>query len=238
MNDTGNLMADAQVDTGGSADQGSANSDNVADQTGDQGQNFSDQAGDQSKGADQTGDQNQGTSDQTSDQTSDNDQEGEPKGAPEQYERFNLPEDIPYDEALAGEFQPLAKELDLTQKQADKLANFYGELEKRKLANGQEASDAFGKELYKQAMEDPEFGGKIWEQEARACVARARDLIGGEEFKAFVEANPLVGNHPEVLRFAYRAGKVIGEGNMVDRRAGDTGKQSAAEVLYPGVEKD
>ncbi len=232
MSEAGNLMADAQVDTGGGADQGAENTQTdttgVVDQTGDQ-------TGDQTKGA---AEQTEGASDQTGDQTKDGDQQegseadSEGEGAPETYERFALPEDIPYDEALAGEFQPIAKELNLSQKQADKLATFYGELEKRKMAEGQENFNNFTKELQKKAMDDPEIGGKVWESEARTCVAKARDLIGGEEFKTFLEQNPLIGNHPEMLRFAYRVGKVIGEGSFVDRRAGDSGKQSTADVMF------
>ena len=235
MSDTGNLMVDAQVDTGGNADQGTDNNSNpantteVVDQTGDQTKEASDQKDDTSN---QDGEQSK-----EGDQQKESEQDSENEGAPETYERFALPEDIPYDEALAGEFQPIAKELNLSQKQADKLATFYGELEKRKMAEGQENFNNFTKELQKQAMDDPEIGGKVWESEARTCVARARDLIGGEEFKTFLEKNPLIGNHPEMLRFAYRVGKVVGEGSFVDRRAGDTGKKSDAEVMFGDMMK-
>jgi hypothetical protein len=48
----------------------------------------------------------------------------ESKGAPEKYEDFKLPEGVQSDPADVAEFQGLAKELNLTQEQAQKLIDF------------------------------------------------------------------------------------------------------------------
>lgn len=159
----------------------------------------------------------------------------EKKGAPEKYE-FKVPEGVQLDEALITEFTPVAKELNLDNESAQKLVDLYT---KTRTADTQKLYDAWAQTHEKwvgEAKADKEIGGANFD--ANIAVAKkamtAASLGGGEKL---VEALNVTGagNHPEIIRFFYKVGKLMSDDKF------DTGKsQSGAPVdkaaaLYPSM---
>jgi len=155
-------------------------------------------------------------------------------GAPEAYERFSieLPEGAEYDEAMAAEYGTIAKELNLSQESANKLASFYGEKMKAAYAEQQRALADYQQSLIDQVMADPEIGGNNWAGKAEVLVKKAVSTFGGPELEELVRQNPILGCHPAFIKALHNAGKLLSEGSFVDHRAGDAGTKSTADVMF------
>lgn len=156
---------------------------------------------------------------------------GVQEGAPEQYE-FTAPEGKQYDQGTIEAFSAAAKEANLSQEKAQKLL----ETMSPKLAERQMAQIA---EVQKQWTEsskaDKEFGGeKLGEN--LGVAKKALDQFGTPELKSLLEESGL-GNHPEVVRFFYRAGKAISEDGFVGGRKADGTVKDPARVLFTTMEK-
>lgn len=151
---------------------------------------------------------------------------GDKPGAPEQYE-FKAPEGMSFDAAVIGAFSEVAKELNLpqdaAQKVLDKMAPVMAarQAEQLQVARGEWAN---------LSKADKEFGGDKLEENL-ALVKKARDQFASPELRAMLDETGL-GNHPEVVRFFYRAGKAISGDSFVGGRAPNAGGKSLADRLY------
>ena len=162
---------------------------------------------------------------------SDNTGEGSQATPPDTYADFTLPEGMPADAALLESALPIFKELGLTQEQAQKLVTLEAE---RVQAGSQGQVDAFNQMTEKwqaDAKSDSEFGGDKFDE--NVGVARAAiDKFGTPELKQLLSEHG-VGNHPEVIRFMVRVGKLTVE----DVPGAVTTPSSKAEdrvsILYP-----
>lgn len=151
-------------------------------------------------------------------------------GAPEAYEAFQTPEGFEVDEARMGEFQTFAKEMNLTQENAQKVLDWaVAELNNVNTAQAEQWKDTV-KGWRKEAAADKEYGGHNM-KENMAHVARALQKFGTPELNAMLDSLG-VGNHPELVRFFYRAGKELAE-DQPNKGAGDGQARDAASVLYP-----
>lgn len=122
-----------------------------------------------------------------------------------------------------------AKDLDLTQEQAQKLV----ELDiKRTQALNQRVADQ-GTQWLNELPSDKEFGGEKL-SENLAVAKKAMEAFGTPELKQLLETSRL-GNHPEVIRVFFRAGKAISQDSrFVSGGSGDKPvKGDAASTLYP-----
>ncbi len=157
--------------------------------------------------------------------------EGDGKSVvPETYD-LKGPEGTELDADLVKEFAPIAKELGLTNEAAQKLVDLYAKGATGVVARQQEQWTAQVAEWAAAARADAEFGGAAYD--ASVVIAqKAVAAFGTPAFKAMLDASGF-GNHPEWIRFAFRAGKTIKEGDFI--QGGDpAGKsQSAASVIYP-----
>jgi len=160
----------------------------------------------------------------------------EKKGAPEKYE-FKAPDGVQLDEALVGEFTPIAKELNLDNAQAQKLVDLYT---KTRAADTQKLYDAWAQTHEKwsgEAKADKEIGGANFE----ANVAIAKKAINEPSLgggKALVEALNLTGagNHPEVIRFFYRVGKLMSDDKFDTGKGQSNSSEDKAKALYPSMQ--
>jgi hypothetical protein len=143
--------------------------------------------------------------------------------APEKYE-FKLADGVALNEAAVAQFEPVARELDLSQEQADKLVEIYTAQE---AARVQQWTDTV-KGWTDAAKSDPEFGGPKMAENMGVAV-RALKEYGSAELNELLDSFG-IGNHPAFIRFAYRAGKALGEDKLVPANSG--GSKSAAELLY------
>lgn len=157
------------------------------------------------------------------------------KVVPEDY-TFTLPEGVELDKDLVAEFKPLAKELGLSQEEAQKLVDVQLKAAE-KLAN--ETAAAWNTQVdtwKKDAENDKEYGGQ--NLTANIAVARtALDKFGTPELKQALNAFGM-GNHPELIRFMYRVGKAITEDTtVVSGKPVEAANRGAEYYLYPSMQK-
>ncbi len=157
-------------------------------------------------------------------------EQAKPQGAPEKYE-FKPAEGQEFDPQVIEQFSEVAKELglpqDAAQKVLDKMAPALAarQAEVLETARTQWATDA---------KADKEFGGDKLSDNL-AIAKKALDQFGTPELRTLLNESGL-GNHPEVLRVFYRAGKAISEDRFVSGGAGGKGQQGQrdyASALYP-----
>lgn len=149
---------------------------------------------------------------------------------PEQYADFAFEEGKALDIELADDIKATAKELGLTQSQAQKLADLA--LKRTESAQSKQAEmlAQARDEWAGQAKADKEFGGDAIEANL-ATARKALDTFGTPELKALLNESGL-GNHPEVIRFFYRSGKAISEDRVI--RGGAAGQPTdPAKRLFP-----
>lgn len=149
--------------------------------------------------------------------------------APEQYEEFTAPEGVALDPALSGDLKTLAKDLDLTQEQAQKVADLGARQAQALVAKQTEALTAAATEWEAQARADTEYGGDAFEENL-GVAKKAVDAFATPELKKLLNETRL-GSHPEMIRFMVRAGKAISEDRFVGGRPA-AGKRSAEDRLY------
>lgn len=177
--------------------------------------------------------------------TTEGEKKEEPKkaeGAPEKYEPWKLPEGYELDEAHAKTFSDKARELGLSQDQAQGLMDLYAKV-------SQEASDSalnLWKDTQKNWVEtiksDPEIGGKI--DQIKTDFDRLLTDAFGENQKAKAEFKEAMdytgaGNNPAFVRFAkalidkFGTGKPVQAGGPTKVESPTGSRPSAAEAMYP-----
>lgn len=156
------------------------------------------------------------------------DKEHKQEGAPEKYE-FKPTEGQELDSAALEQFEPIARELNLSNEQAQKMVDLYGTkilpMVQQKQA---EAWQAQTEQWAADVKADKEIGGDKLTANLSAAQ-RALDLFGTPELKTYLNDTGL-GNHPDLVKAFVKIGKAMSEDGMVD--GSNQGQRSAAEVLY------
>lgn len=152
-------------------------------------------------------------------------QEKKPEGAPESYE-FKAPEGVRFDATVIGAFSEVAKDLNLSQDQAQKVLDKMAPVIAARQAEQLQAART---EWAEAAKTDKEFGGEKL-AENLGIAKKALDAFATPELRTLLEESGL-GNHPEVIRVFYRAGKAISEDSFVVGQGGKT-NQGDARRLY------
>lgn len=151
-----------------------------------------------------------------------------PEGAPEKYE-FELPDGLRMDDVGLSAFSEVAKDLNLSQDAAQKM------LDKMAPAMAERQAEAIRQvqtEWLEGAKSDKEFGGEKL-NENLATAKKALDSFGSPELRTLLNETGL-GNHPEIIRAFYRAGKAISEDKFVPATGGSpAGSKDFAKSLYP-----
>lgn len=151
-------------------------------------------------------------------------------GAPEAYE-FNIPEGFELDETLQEEFSAYAKEKGFSQEDVNKQLEFAERMLTRQTEIHRDQVEAWAEEVRK----DKELGGDKL-KETQTVARGAIEKFGTPELKALLDSTGL-GNHPELVKFAYRVGKQISEDGFVAgavKREVDKG-DTPAKRLYPNM---
>jgi Spy/CpxP family protein refolding chaperone len=184
-----------------------------------------------------------GASDQQSKadgQKTESDQPG--KGAPESYEDFKFADDQKLPDGLGDEIKSLAKDLNLTQDQAQKLAD-------RELARVSASAKAQAEQVEKLSNEwvsnaktDKEFGGEKFDANI-AVAKRGLEAFASPELKELLGVSGL-GNHPEVIRLFLKVGTQIsddgtfvGASKSANDAPGYTPFEKAANAMYPNSQR-
>ena len=176
--------------------------------------------------------QDQQDSDEPSVESETSEQEPTKEGAPEKYEFNSKVADAPeeLDPEVLTAFGEVAKDLDLSQEAAQKVLD--------KVAPVIQARQAKEVEQVKvnwanESQSDKEFGGE--NLKANLEVAKSSlNAFGTDALKSLLQESGL-GNHPEIIRFMYRAGKAISEDSYVGNSQGANAKGSNIPKDFNGI---
>lgn len=155
------------------------------------------------------------------------DKEQKQEGAPEKYE-FTAGEGVELDTEALKDFEPVARDLNLTNEQAQKLVDAYPKILAGVQQRQAEAWQAQTEQWAADVKADKEIGGDKLTANLSAAQ-RALDLFGTPELKEYLNTTGL-GNHPDLVKTFVKIGKAMSEDGMVD--GSNQGQRSAAEVLY------
>ncbi len=160
------------------------------------------------------------------------------EGAPEKYE-FKTAESVKLDEAAVTEFSTVAKELNLSQDNAQKfidMATKHTEKLTTQLRQASEKalSDA-GEAWLKEIHADKEFGGANLKTSNEAAIRFRNKFANPQEQKALSALfDSGWGNNPTLWRMFVRAGKALGEDQAVDGTLSSP-EMTAARVMFPSM---
>lgn len=176
-------------------------------------------------------------------------------GAPEEgtdYAVDGLPEGVVIDKDALAAVTPLARELNLSNEGLSKLAGVYTESVlpgvvkqmqddlgvqaaqlRKDWGTDARATIVGGKNAAgEDVTPDPVYNGHNL-AEVQTVSAKALDRFGGEGFREFLDQHGL-GNHPQMLRFAYMAGSAISEDTSFERGGGTPAAPLTREEKYYG----
>lgn len=152
-------------------------------------------------------------------------------GVPEKY-TFTAPEGKGYDPAILESFSGAAKEAGLTQDAAQKLIETMAPAITARQADQVQA-------IYKgwqdASTADKEFGGEKL-AENLGVARKALENFGTPELRTMLDATGL-GNHPEIIRLLFRAGKAISEDKFVGGSGAPGANRDPLDILYPPKKK-
>ena len=179
--------------------------------------------------------QDQQDSDESSAESETSESE-KPEGAPDKYEFNSKVADAPdeLDPEVLTAFGEVAKDLDLPQEAAQKVLDKVAPVIQARQAKAVEQARA---DWATKSQSDEEFGGE--NLGANLEIAKSSlNAFGTDAFKSLLSESGL-GNHPEVIRFMYRAGKAISEDGYVGNSQGANAKggipkdfNGIADALY------
>jgi len=152
------------------------------------------------------------------------------EAAPETVYEFTMPEGVEIDPATLGNLTELSKELGLTKEQAQKVADLGAQQAQRWAAAQEQAINDVSAQWIDTVKTDKEIGGDRM-AEKLAVAKRALDRFGSPELTQLLDESRL-GNHPELIRAFYRAGKAISDDALVPGGRSVRGSNDPASRLY------
>ncbi len=179
-----------------------------------------------------TGDQTTTTSTETdkANDTSSTQQEGTDKkpvsAAPEKYE-FTAGEGQELDKEAVAAFEPIARELGLSNEQAQKIVDVYGSTIMPQLVKQQ--ADEWQKQVTGWAETVKADKEGLGSTESIGYAQKALDQFGSPELKSYLVETGL-GNHPELVRVFSKIGKSMSEDGFVNGSSENA--RSTADVLF------
>lgn len=158
------------------------------------------------------------------------DKEQKQEGAPEKYE-FKAGEGVELDTAALEQFEPIARELNLTNEQAQKMVDLYGT--KIMPMVQQQQAEAWQKTTEQWAADvkaDKEIGGDKLTANLSAAQ-RALEQFGDPELKEYLDSTGL-GNHPALVKAFIKVGKAMSEDKVVTG-GHESGGSDLISAFYP-----
>lgn len=148
---------------------------------------------------------------------------------PETYE-FKAPEGSELDAKLIESFTPLAKELGLSNEQAQKVVDLVPQLQQR---IAEQQAEAWGKQVqdWAEAVKaDKEIGGDNF-QGSLVAVQKVMQQFGTPELKQMLEQTGM-GNNPELVKLIVKVGKAMSEDQFIAGGKSNGGARDVASILY------
>jgi hypothetical protein len=156
-----------------------------------------------------------------------------PVGAPEKYE-LKPAEGFTLDEALLAKAEPVFKELNLTNEQAQKAADLFAAIKTQEAADSQAAIVKQVEDWFTAVKTDPEIGGKVFDttvKHAQAAIGR----FASPSLKQFLSDTGLR-NHPELVRTFAKIGAAMSE-DTISTGSSAKEKPDAASRIFPSMNK-
>lgn len=158
------------------------------------------------------------------------DKEQKPEGAPEKYE-FKVGEGQELDTAALEQFEPIARELNLTNEQAQKMVDLYGTkimpmVHKQQAESWQKTTEQWAADV----KADKEIGGDKLTANLSAAQ-RALEQFGDQELKEYLDSTGL-GNHPALVKAFIKVGKAMSEDKVVTG-GHESGGSDLISAFYP-----
>jgi len=145
---------------------------------------------------------------------------------------LTMPEGVELDTELVDALGSSFKDLGLTTRQAQQLADKFIEVQ---TARGKSAAEGWANRVQgwaDEAKKDSEIGGTKWDGTVSAAQV-ALSKLGTPALKEYLNASG-GGNHPELIRIFAKVGSLIQEDNPpADGAGGDGRKADPAHVLFP-----
>ena len=145
--------------------------------------------------------------------------------APEKYE-FEMPEGVEFNQESFDKFEPLFRDLDLTQEQAQKLVTAQTEWQTQANENYVNEWAKTQEKWVGDLKADTEFGGANFDNNV-SVAKQAMERFGSDELKQALNETGM-GNHPEIIKVFHRVGSAIAEDTFSN---GDSGH--GKPTLYP-----
>jgi hypothetical protein len=145
---------------------------------------------------------------------------------------LKMPEGVEVDADLLAAVAPAFKDLELTNGQAQALADKFIAVEQAKATKAAEQWAKTTSDWVDTAKADPEIGGAKWDATVKASAGIV-DRFGTPALKEYLNSSG-GGNHPEMIRLLAKIGAMIGEDNPITpENPGAKPASDAATVLYP-----
>ncbi len=134
---------------------------------------------------------------------------------------------------MKTEFDPLVKELGLSQKGAQRLVEFKSKLDQRQLQQWNDYQNS----LTVAAKRDPEIGGLKY-QDTMSAGRQVVSKFGNDAFKAMLRDTG-VARHPEMIRFLAKVAKATGETPALGEGGGAVSEPKPLyELMYGPAKKE
>lgn len=150
-------------------------------------------------------------------------------GAPEKYE-LTAPEGFQLEPETTAQFETVARELNLSNEQANKLIPLGAQLAQQIAAQQQDAHVKQVAQWLEASKADKDIGGDKFDASVQVAL-KARDKFATPELRTLMDQTGL-GNHPEIVRLFHRIGTAIADDSFVQAPSGGGSQKSAASVLF------
>ncbi|MBE4833272.1 peptidase [Enterobacter cloacae complex sp. P47BA] len=157
------------------------------------------------------------------------DEKQKQEGAPEKYE-FTAGEGVELDTEALKDFEPVARELNLTNEQAQKLVDAYPKILAGVQQRQAEAWQAQTEQWAADVKADKEIGGDKLTANLSAAQ-RALEQFGDPELKEYLDSTGL-GNHPALVKAFIKVGKAMSEDKVVTG-GHESGGSDLISAFYP-----
>lgn len=151
------------------------------------------------------------------------------EGAPEKYE-FTAGEGAELDTEALKDFEPVARDLNLTNEQAQKLVEAYPKILAGVQQRQAEAWQAQTEQWAADVKADKEIGGDKLTANLSAAQ-RALEQFGDPELKEYLDTTGL-GNHPALVKAFIKVGKAMSEDKVVTG-GHESGGSDLISAFYP-----
>ena len=155
-----------------------------------------------------------------------------PEGAPDKYEFNAKVADAPneLDPEVLTAFGEVAKELNLPQEAAQKVLDKVAPVMQERQTK---AVEQVKLDWANESQSDKEFGGEGLNDNL-TVAKQSLDAFGTDSLKSLLQETGL-GNHPEIIRFMYRAGKAISEDSYDGNSEGANAKGNSMPKDFNGI---